>query len=169
MIAKSDSPRSAPTADGPGNDVAWPPGLVTLYEQRLTALTRIAYLLVGRRDIAEELTHDAFVAASRTWDQVRDPYPYVRTAIVNLTRSWHRRAALERRHLPAELDPVRMEPDEMWDALATLGERRRTAIVLRFYEDLSDQEIADVIDCEPATVRTLVHRGLKDLRRELDA
>jgi len=170
----STGPHSAPTARAgvdptrdPQGDGVWQVGLVQLYEERLAALTRIAYLLVGRRDIAEELTQDAFVAANRTWDGVRDPYPYVRAAIVNRARSWHRRNAVEHRHRPAPPDPVLLEPDEMWDALATLDDRRRTAIVLRFYEDLPDQEIAEVLACEPATVRTLVHRGLKDLRREM--
>jgi RNA polymerase sigma factor (sigma-70 family) len=56
----------------------------------------------------------------------------------------------------------------MWDALAGLEERRRTAIVLRFYEDLPDAAIAEVIGCRPGTVRTLVHRGLQDLRKEME-
>ena len=156
------------SADRSEGAVAWHPRLVALYEQRLTDLTRIAYLLVGRRDIAEEIAHDAFVASAAGWDQERDPYPYVRKSIVNRTRSWHRRAALERRHL-REPDPVLMEPDEMWDALQTLDERRRTAVVLRFYEDLDDRVIAEILDCEEGTVRTMVHRGLKELRRELDS
>jgi RNA polymerase sigma factor (sigma-70 family) len=58
--------------------------------------------------------------------------------------------------------------DEMWDALATLSERQRTAIVLRFYEDLPDQRIAEIIGCRPATVRTAIHRGLRELRKVID-
>jgi RNA polymerase sigma factor (sigma-70 family) len=60
------------------------------------------------------------------------------------------------------------EPDELWDALATLSPRQRAAIVLRFYEDLPDDEIAQVLGCRPATVRTTVHRGLAALRKEIE-
>jgi RNA polymerase sigma factor (sigma-70 family) len=55
--------------------------------------------------------------------------------------------------------------DEMWDAIATLGDRQRAAIVLRFYEDLPDKEIAELLGCQVPTVRTAIHRGLRALRR----
>jgi RNA polymerase sigma factor (sigma-70 family) len=58
--------------------------------------------------------------------------------------------------------------DEMWDALATLNDRQRAAIVLRFYEDLPDAAIAEVLGCRVATVRTAIHRGLKSLRKVID-
>ena len=57
--------------------------------------------------------------------------------------------------------------DELWDALATLPDRQRTAIVARYYLDLPDPEIADLLGCRPATVRTAIHRGLAALRKEV--
>ncbi len=59
--------------------------------------------------------------------------------------------------------------DEMWQLLDGLSERRRVALVLRYYEDLSFSEIARLMDCGENTARSLVHRGLKSLRRKLDA
>jgi RNA polymerase sigma factor (sigma-70 family) len=56
----------------------------------------------------------------------------------------------------------------MWDALAALPDRQRVAIVLRFYADLPDTRIAEILDCRPATVRTAIHRGLRSLRRVID-
>ena len=79
-----------------------------------------------------------------------------------------RRLKLERERRPAPADPAELVADEMWDALATLSERQRTAIVLRFYEDLPDQRIAEIIGCRPATVRTAIHRGLRELRKVID-
>lgn len=71
------------------------------------------------------------------------------------------------RHLPRTVEHAVNHPDEMWDALAQLDPRRRAAVVLRFYEDLPDGEIAVLLGCRPATVRTLIHRAMRDLRREL--
>ena len=73
-----------------------------------------------------------------------------------------------RAHPPERPDPVLMEADELWDALGRLDERRRAAIVLRFYADVPVAEIAEILDCRPVTVRTSIHRGLQQLRREID-
>jgi RNA polymerase sigma factor (sigma-70 family) len=58
--------------------------------------------------------------------------------------------------------------DEMWDTLQVLPQRQRAAIVLRFYEDLPDARIADILGCREATVRTAIHRGLARLRKEIE-
>ncbi|MDY7105544.1 MAG: sigma-70 family RNA polymerase sigma factor [Actinomycetota bacterium] len=145
----------------------WDPGLVGLYRERYLAYVRLAYLLTGRRMVAEELTQEAFVATHRAWARVESPGAYVRAAVVNRCRSWMRRQRVERVHEPPPPEPAELEADELWDALGRLDHRRRTAIVLRFYEDLPDDEIAEVLGCRPATVRTLVHRALKDLRKEI--
>jgi RNA polymerase sigma factor (sigma-70 family) len=99
---------------------------------------------------------------------VRDPYAYVRAAVVNRCYSWGRRLKLERERRPAPADPVELAADEMWDALARLRERQRAAIVLRFYQDLPDRQIAELLGCRPATVRTAIHRGLRELRRVIE-
>ena len=70
--------------------------------------------------------------------------------------------------MPSPPEPAVLGADELWDALGRLDERRYTAIVLRFYEDLPDAEIAAVLGCRPATVRTLVRRGLAALRKEIE-
>ena len=146
----------------------WPADFVELYEQRFGDLVRVAYLMTGNVGVAEELTQDAFLAVRTHIAEVTAPYPYLRAAVVNHARSWHRRQRLERRKRPDRPTSVVNEPDEMWDALQNLGVRRRTAIVLRFYEQLPDAEIAEILDCAQATVRTLVRRGLADLRKVIE-
>jgi len=79
--------------------------------------------------------------------------------VVNQCRSWRRRRTLERARRPAPVDHAELVADELWDVLATLPHRQRAAVVLRFYEDLPDEEIAHLLGCRPATVRTSVHRG----------
>lgn len=147
---------------------AWPDGLVALYEERRLALVRVAYLLTSDREVAEEVVHDAVLALRPRWDAIDDPPAYLRTAVVNRCRSWLRRQRTARAHVPPRAEEVGLGADELWDALSRLDERRRTAIVLRFYVDLPEPEIAAVLGCRPATVRSLVHRGLAQLRKEID-
>lgn len=149
-------------------EAPWPDGLVALYEERRLALVRLAYLLTSDREAAEEVVHDAVLAMRPRWDAVDDPGAYLRTAVANRARSWLRRQRTARAYVPPRVEDPGLGADELWDALAGLDERRRTAIVLRFYEDLPDTEIAAVLDCRPATVRTLVHRGLAQLRKEVE-
>lgn len=149
------------------SEASWPPALTDLYRHRSRDLVRVAYLMTGRREIAEELTHDAFVAALPHFEEILSPYAYLRRAVVNNVHSWHRRRLLENRQVPDPPEPILNEPDEMWDALGRLDYRNRAAIVLRFYEQLPDAEIAEVLGCARATVRTLVRRGLAELRTEI--
>jgi RNA polymerase sigma-70 factor (sigma-E family) len=149
--------------------VAWADELVSLYEARYDELVRLAYLLTGIAPVAEELVQDAFVATHAAWPRVREPLAYVRTAVVNRSRSWGRRVQLERRRsAPPEPGVAGLEADELWDALAALNDRQRAAIVLRYYDDLPDREIAAILGCRVPTVRTAIHRGLAALRREIE-
>ena len=140
---------------------------VTLYRERYEPMVRLAYLMTGRQAIAEELVQDAFVSVHRAWDRATNPPAYLRTAVVNACRSWGRRQSLELLKKPAPPDPSVLVADEMWDVLLTLPTRQRAAIVLRFYEDLPDEEIAVLLGCKVATVRTAVFRGLEKLRKEV--
>ncbi|HVF76037.1 MAG TPA: SigE family RNA polymerase sigma factor [Acidimicrobiales bacterium] len=145
----------------------WSGPFVELYRERHEPMVRLAYLLTGDRAAAEELVQDAFIAVHRSWGRVTQPSAYLRTAVVNACRSWGRRQVLERDRRPASAEHAFLVADEMWDLLQTLPERQRAAIVLRFYEDLPDREIAEILGCREATVRTAVFRGLAALRKEV--
>lgn len=145
----------------------WSDDLIGLYRERYRPMVRLAYLLTGHQSAAEELVQDAFVAVHRRWSRAENPAAYLRTAVVNACRSWNRRKVVEIKHLPRPAPPVSQQPDEMWDLLQTLPSRQRAAVVLRFYEDLPDDESARILGCRPATVRTLVFRALATLREEM--
>jgi len=145
----------------------WDPALLEVYRSDYVGLVRLAVLVGADRSVAEELVQDAFVAAHRTWDRVRAPLPYLRRAVINHCHSWGRRQTLERDRRPRPADDAQLGADELWDALATLPERQREAIVCRFYLDLPDEEIAVILDCRVPTVRTAIHRGLAKLRQEV--
>ena len=148
------------------------------YFREMPRLRRIALLMVGDGDRAEDLAHDALLRAYRRWGRIRneDPGPYVRTALINLCRNHHRRRGLEKRHL-AEVNPDLASPDEtrrvddtlrVAHALQVLSPVRRAAIVLRFYDDMTEAEVARTLDRPLNTVKSDVRRALSTLREALD-
>jgi RNA polymerase sigma-70 factor (sigma-E family) len=150
--------------------------LAELYERSAPAGYRLAYLLTGDRALAEDLVQEAFVRFVGRLDHLREPEAfdaYLRRTIVNLSKNVHRRRAVERSYLErrtAELrephdDPDVTEFEAMRVALMALPERQRAALVLRYYEDLPEAEIAELLRCRRPTVRTLVARGLDALRK----
>lgn len=139
--------------------------LAGLFGERYGSMVRLAHLLTGSNGAAEEIVQEAFVALQRRWDQIADPAGYLRTTVVNRCHSWHRRRFLERRHAAVARHEPSYEAEvvELRDALARLSSRQRAAIVLRFYEDLSEAEIATALECRPGTVKSLLSRGLARL------
>jgi RNA polymerase sigma-70 factor (sigma-E family) len=137
---------------------------------------RLAYLMTGDRGVAEDLVQEAFVRFVGRLHSLRDPgafEAYLRRTVVNLSKNQFRRRALERSDLERQArqrPQVHEERDvseyeTMRQALLGLPARQRAAIVLRYYEDLPESQIAEVLRCRPATVRSLVSRGLHALRQ----
>jgi RNA polymerase sigma factor (sigma-70 family) len=140
------------------------------FRSRWDRSVRLAIGLTGERGVAEEIVQEAFFEVSRRWSVIINPGGYLRTAVVNRSRSHLRRVAVRRRH-PPEPPPLTVdepELDEVLHVLAELPERRRAALVLRYYEDLPVTEVARLLRCRPGTVSSLLHRGLADLRKVLD-
>jgi RNA polymerase sigma-70 factor (sigma-E family) len=149
--------------------------LAELYRRHAPSGRRLAYLLTGDAALAEDLVQEAFARLVGRLAHLRDKAAfdaYLRRTIVNLSKNYFRRRAVERSHLareaafpsgtPSEPDVVTRE--EMREALLALPARQRAAIVLRYYEDLPDHQIADILRCRPGTVRSLVTRGVQALR-----
>ncbi len=138
------------------------------YADRYAWAVRLARDLTGDAAVAEELAQEAFIAVRRRFADVDHPASYLRAVIVNAARSYGRRRLLERRHAPSAPDPSTPEHlVELADVLNGLPLRQRSAIVLRYLEGLDDDEIAGLLGCRRSTVRSLVHRGLHDLREVL--
>jgi RNA polymerase sigma factor (sigma-70 family) len=140
-------------------------GFDDFYRAHYESLVRLGYLLTLSEDVARDLVHDVFVRVYRRFEGLEEPLPYLRRCVVNASRSWHRRRQLEWSRSRVEQVPdVAFEADELFDVLARLPSRQRAAIVLRFYEQMSDAEIAALLHCRPGTVASLVHRGCARLR-----
>ena len=141
--------------------------LTELFRRSWVDLVRLATLLTGSVPIAEDLVQDSFLRLEMRSNRPDDPTKYLRTSVVNACRSHHRRRLLELRHRPVPPGSGMDNPVELWDILGRLSQRQRTALVLRYYVDLPEEEIAAILHCRPATVRSLVQRGLTRLREEL--
>jgi RNA polymerase sigma-70 factor (sigma-E family) len=154
--------------------------LEDLYLRYADGAARLAYLLTGDRQVAEDIVQDAFVKLAGRLAHLRDPGAfdaYLRRTVVNLSRSYWRRKKVERAYLKREQGAIGSEPvaggssledrELLWHAMAGLTERQRAAIVLRFYEDLSEERTAELLNCRPGTVKSLVSRGLETLRAEI--
>lgn len=143
---------------------------------RSDALLRFAYVLTGDRSLAEDAVQDALTTACARWSRVSradDVEAYVKRMIVNAHISWWRRfrrreapAAEPAAAMPASADGSgdRAEAEAVWALCATLPDRQRAAVVLRFYEQLSYAEIAALLHCAEATARSSVHRALAALK-----
>ena len=153
-----------PPAQPAGDD---PDGFEALYRSNYRALTRLAFLLTQSAEAADDLVQDVFARVLPRWHRLDDPVPYLRRSVVNAANSWHRRRRLERSR-PSELVvSTTFEADELFDVLAKLPARQRAAVVLRYYADLSDAEVAAALGCRPGTVPSLVHRALEQMRPAL--
>ncbi|MCU1401594.1 MAG: polymerase, sigma-24 subunit, subfamily [Acidimicrobiales bacterium] len=141
--------------------------IALLYEREWASLARVAFLLTDSRHIAEDVVQDAFVRLQATRSRVNNPAAYLRTSVINSCRDIHRHRAVVARAPTPRPEPVIAQHDELFDAIAALPWRQQAALVLRFHIDLTDQAIATALDCRPATVRSLIHRGLASLRKEL--
>ena len=150
-----------------------PEGFAEFVVARQAALLRTAYLLTGHAQDAEDLVQTTLVKVVPQWRRIRDnPEPYVRRVLVNENVSrWRRRRWRE--HSTDELpETLAAEPDvvelmAVRDALATLALRQRAVLVLRYYEGLSEAEIAEQLSISPGTVKSQARDGLARLRAVL--
>lgn len=150
-----------------------------LFELHRRRLFKLALLLAaGEREFAEDAVANAFLATFARWSQgaVLDPGPYLRRSVVNQVAGGFRRRAVERRHVARHSAPRDVVDGQegavddravLWKALRALPPRQRAAVVLRYYGDLSEAEVADVLGISVGTVKSQTARGLAKLRRAL--
>lgn len=148
--------------------------LAGLYEEHVGRAVALATLLTGDRYIAEDIAHDAFLRVAGRFGELRDPAAfgaYLRTTVVNLCRARVRRLERERTLLRRHTEPGVMEPDtsaddrdQVWSSIKGLPYRQRAALVLRYWEDLSEGQIGEILRCSPRAVNALLSRAKEQLR-----
>lgn len=143
-----------------------------LFVAHYDSLRRLAFVLLGDSDAAEEIVMDVFTKSLSGWSlfrRVEWPPSYMRRMVVNECRTKQRRRAVEQRlnrlFHREEADErnwlleVGVERLDIWDAVGDLPYRQRACIVLRYLDDLSEQEIADALDCPIGTVKSQLSRA----------
>jgi RNA polymerase sigma-70 factor (sigma-E family) len=151
-----------------------------LYAAHYRALVRLATLLLRDVGAAEEIVQDSFVAMHGSWRRIRDhdrALAYLRQAVVNRSRSALRHRTVEQRHAPAPMPDhasaehgalEALEREDLIRALHRLPRRQREVLVLRYYVDLSEAQIADTIGISRGAVKSHASRGMAALRLSLE-
>ena len=148
-----------------------------LVEARSTAMLRLAYAVVGDYQLAQDLLQESLVKVYVAWPRLRDgaaAEAYVRRTIVTTAISWRRRRsfhesavdAVPEEHGPDNSDRLATH-DVLLDHVRGLPPRQRTALVLRYYEDLSEVETADLMGCSTGTVKSQVSAAVDKLRERV--
>jgi RNA polymerase sigma-70 factor (sigma-E family) len=151
--------------------------LAGLYEEHVGRAIALATLLTGDRHIAEDIAHDAFLRVAGRFGELRHPRafgPYLHKTVVNLCHSRVRRQERERIILRRQPDAEAIEPDtsaddrdELWSVMKRLPYRQRAVLVLRYWDDLSEGQIAELMRCSPRAVNALLSRAKENLRNSI--
>jgi RNA polymerase sigma-70 factor (sigma-E family) len=153
--------------------------IAALYALHVRSTGRLAYLLTGDPHLAEDLTQEAFTRLMGRLGSIKDDAviaSYLRRSVVNLARKHWRKTGNERRSIAEGSESLLVRPstmpdlesrDAIWRALEVLPFRQRAAIVLRFYEDLSERQTATLLGCPVGTVKSAVSRGLERVKKEM--
>ena len=152
-----------------------------LFDRHYAPMCRLAYAILGDAAMAEEMVMEALLKTFSGWGRLRDTErvdAYLRRAVVNLCRSKIRRKVIERRvnatihhrdeRKPPDWDPERHETSRLvWSAVLGLPERQRACVVLRYFEDLPEAQIAEVLDCSVGTVKSQLSKARAKLEGAL--
>lgn len=152
-----------------------------LFRRHYTSLLRLAVVMLGSREAAEDIVQDAFVALHRKWSTLRDPEAaetYLRSAVLNGCRTWVRRRVRERAPRPLQLlretqSPednivVRDEVGALVARMRTLARRQREVLACRYVLELSVAETAQLLGVSEGSVKTHTHRGLHALQQGIE-
>lgn len=145
------------------------PGFEEFYGTRRQGAIRLAHLITGSPTVGHDVAQDAFVAMHGKWTTIEHPDAYLRSTVVNLSRSVQRRQIRERLRLRSLTESISSIPevDETWEVVRRLPTGQRTVIVLRYYEDLPIAEIAAIIGRPIGTVKSTLHRAHSRLQEAL--
>jgi len=179
VLAATATRMPVPDSPLPGLGTVKEAAVTALYHEHALSLIRLAHIMLGSRAGAEDIVHDAFCGLYRRWEHLTDPgnaLGYVRSSVLNGCRTALRRsrlADLTRSYQPAAASAEAAalsgeERREVVRALRRLPERQREVLVLRYYLDLPDEQIAADLGIRPSTVRSTRHRALAALERLLN-
>ena len=169
-----------------GRDAALDPSrselVEVLFRRHYAELLRLAVVMLGSREAAEDAVQEAFVSLHRNWRSLRDPgaaEAYLRSAVLNRCRSWVRRQVTQRAPRPLMLVREQQESSEdtavdrdevgsLVTAMRTLARRQREVLACRYVLEMSVAETAQLLQLSEGSVKTHAHRGLQALQRRIE-
>ncbi|MEO6653287.1 MAG: SigE family RNA polymerase sigma factor [Ilumatobacteraceae bacterium] len=139
------------------------------YAERWPHAYRLAALMTHDSEAGADIAQDVFANMSRRWTTIERPDAYLQRALTNASSNWqrNRRTAARKLHLLVVRGDDEVPFDGLADAVARLPFRQRAVVVLRYYADMSEAEIARALDCRPGTVKSLGSRALAALSKEV--
>lgn len=165
-LSPPESPSETSPSGAPGGRERW--CFDSLYAERYEPMVRLACCLVDRRAVAEDIVQDSFRQLWQRRDAVTTPGSYLRTSVVNGCHNELRRRRVRRDSAHKLVDRTDADRHYLADALSEISPQRRTALVLKFYGGRTTSEIAATMEVPVGTAKSLIHRGLADLRRALN-
>ena len=145
-------------------------GFDDFYAERWPYAFRLAAMMTHDAEAGADIAQDVFANMSRRWATIERPDAYLQRALTNASSNWRRsgRRAARKQHLLVVRGDADVPFDGLADAVARLPFRQRAVVVLRYYADLSEAEIARALDCRPGTVKSLSSRALAALSKEVE-
>lgn len=142
--------------------------VAALFGEHRVRLTRLAAAVTFDRSLAEEVVQDAFLGLQRHIGVVDNPVGYLQRSVVNLAVNVLRRRKIATGYVPP-IAGIASTPeiDEAWGAVVRLPPRQRAVVALRYWQDMSEAEIAEVLEWPRGTVKSTLHRALRSLREEI--
>jgi len=147
-----------------------PDSFAAFYGRESLWARRLALVLVGNVEAAEDLSQEAFVRLHRRFNRIDNPRAYLRVALVNLCHRYRRSEQQRQQQLTTcVIDTAQISSPsiEVLDLVDRLPPRQRDVLVLRYFEDLSEAEIAQALHCRPGTVKSLASRALRQIHQEM--
>jgi RNA polymerase sigma-70 factor (sigma-E family) len=151
------------------------PSFEAFFRTNVGPMVRLGGLITGSVAVGEEIAQEGFSSIYQRWSTLDEPVGYLRTIVVNRSRDHLRREDVARRSA-RKIGPVRDKTEDAYAesersifvALDRLNERQRAAVVLRYWSDLSEKDIATVLQCRPGTVKSMLSRALSELRKVVE-
>jgi RNA polymerase sigma-70 factor (sigma-E family) len=166
VAAASQQPRELAVVD---------PAFETFFRSNVGPMVRLGGLITGSVAVGEEIAQEGFSSIYQRWSTLDEPVGYLRIIVVNRSRDHLRREDVARRSA-TKIGPPRDKTEDVYPdsdqsifkALDRLNERQRAAVVLRYWSDLTEKEIAEVLGCRPGTVKSMLSRSLSELRKVVE-
>jgi RNA polymerase sigma factor (sigma-70 family) len=157
--------------DEPAVAIQGKSSFVEFYQSEYVWAVRLVWGLQGSSSSSEDFVQEAFLRVYRRFEDLENPRGFLRVTLVNLWRDAQRKGFHERRKLQlvGTPDSISNETRELLDVLEQLPYRQRATLVLRYWADFTEADIAEALQCRPGTVKALASRGLHQLRKALES